>query len=342
MPQLDSQGVFRIDMDDGWNIIGNPFELPVSADAIRILNSDTSAVFHTFLGSQGFASSDSLLNPFVGYYYYNDTGLDSLSIPYPFPGIGPESIQRPSIAWSLQLILEVGQDRDSRNFVGAAGSAHWGDDLLDEQKPPYLSGRPFLGFARAGVEGFSGLLGSDFRPMDGEGQSWRVVINNPNLSDAKISAVGIGDIPGGAGVVLLNILANERVDLREHPEYSYHTLRESMEFLLIVGSDAFVDREIAGTVPREFELSQNYPNPFNPETSISVGIPRSSDVVVEVLSVLGQRVALIADGVLEPGTYTFRWNGRNHSGGIVSTGVYFYRLVVDGSPLTYRKMILLR
>jgi hypothetical protein len=69
-----------------------------------------------------------------------------------------------------------------------------------------------------------------------------------------------------------------------------------------------------------FRLSQNHPNPFNPTTEISYSVPVPSRVTLEVFNTLGQRVALLVDGVKEAGSHTVQWNGTGAS------GVYFYRI----------------
>lgn len=91
------------------------------------------------------------------------------------------------------------------------------------------------------------------------------------------------------------------------------------------------------STPTTFELQQNYPNPFNPSTQIKYGLPKAGHVRLEVYDVLGQRVAVLIDGEKAAGYYdvTFFAPG-------MPSGLYFYRLSVDGKLLLSRKMLLLR
>jgi hypothetical protein len=104
-------------------------------------------------------------------------------------------------------------------------------------------------------------------------------------------------------------------------------------------SSAISDRD--GTVPRNFELLPNYPNPFNPSTAISFALPEPRHVVLDVYNLLGQRVVRLFDGLAPAGYLDLVWNGRDHTGRSVGSGVYFYR-VSAGEFNQVRKMVLLK
>ncbi len=88
-------------------------------------------------------------------------------------------------------------------------------------------------------------------------------------------------------------------------------------------------------------LGQNTPNPFNPVTSIRFDLPRGAPVELFVFSADGRRVATLANDWLPAGNHEVLWRGRDDNGRSVSSGVYFYRLVVQGHSLT-KRMVLLR
>lgn len=96
------------------------------------------------------------------------------------------------------------------------------------------------------------------------------------------------------------------------------------------------------TIPGEFVLFQNYPNPFNPSTTIRYQLPRSSEVVLDIYNLLGQKIASLVDGWQAAGEYRVQWNGRSERGAVVSSGIYLYRLKVDGGSVKSRRMILLK
>jgi hypothetical protein len=47
-------------------------------------------------------------------------------------------------------------------------------------------------------------------------------------------------------------------------------------------------------------------------------------------------------GETAPGWHQAYWNGNDAFGNPVSTGIYFYRLLVDGRSLDLRKMVYLK
>ena len=91
-------------------------------------------------------------------------------------------------------------------------------------------------------------------------------------------------------------------------------------------------------VPATLSLSQNYPNPFNPSTTISFALPENSAVKLTVYNALGQVVTTLADGQYPAGVHNLKWNGRNANGLTVATGIYLYRLEVNGQSMV-RKML---
>jgi 1,4-alpha-glucan branching enzyme len=97
----------------------------------------------------------------------------------------------------------------------------------------------------------------------------------------------------------------------------------------------------------EFYLEQNYPNPFNPSTNIEFKIKETGFVTLKVFDLPGREVKTLVNDELTNGVYRVSWNGDNESGNKVSSGVYFYKLFVNGNGSTgnysdSRKMILLK
>lgn len=100
--------------------------------------------------------------------------------------------------------------------------------------------------------------------------------------------------------------------------------------------------------PDEFTLHQNYPNPFNPETTIVYEVPeRASHITLTVYDIMGRKVRTLVSGNKNAGRYSIQWNGVDHRGEQVASGVYYYKLQAfseSDSPIVNvtRRMVLLR
>ncbi len=97
---------------------------------------------------------------------------------------------------------------------------------------------------------------------------------------------------------------------------------------------------VASTSPGN-SLGQNYPNPANPSTEISYSLGQSGPVTLKIYNPKGQLVRTLVDDIKASGTYTVRWDGRDKSGALVASGIYFYRMVTGNYSQT-KRMILLR
>ena len=93
--------------------------------------------------------------------------------------------------------------------------------------------------------------------------------------------------------------------------------------------------------PLTYELFQNYPNPFNPETTIQYSLAVSGRVTIHIYNILGQRVRILVDDVLEVGVHKVQWDGKDEGGRNIASGVYVYR-VRSGDFVQTRKLLLLR
>ena len=89
------------------------------------------------------------------------------------------------------------------------------------------------------------------------------------------------------------------------------------------------------------EFLKNHPNPFNPETTISFVTNVSGYTKVVVYNPKGQRVRTLLSKELDAGHHSFLWDGKNEQGKPVSSGVYMYKVSVDGLQ-KIDKMLLLK
>lgn len=92
----------------------------------------------------------------------------------------------------------------------------------------------------------------------------------------------------------------------------------------------------AKIIPVDFELAQNFPNPFNPSTIIRFSLPERSKLSLIVYNQLGEKVADLAAGIKEAGTYEVIFNASK-----LSSGVYFYVLKTENN-YAIKKLVLVK
>jgi hypothetical protein len=102
--------------------------------------------------------------------------------------------------------------------------------------------------------------------------------------------------------------------------------------------------KVVGLTPSKFALLQNFPNPFNPETWIPYQLPQDASVIVRIYNFKGQPIRTIELGQQTAGTYLTKdravyWDGRDHIGEKVASGVYFYTLQAGDFSATKRMVI---
>jgi hypothetical protein len=98
-----------------------------------------------------------------------------------------------------------------------------------------------------------------------------------------------------------------------------------------VSIDPIVDER-----PLKTELLPNYPNPFNPVTSIPFTLSEPGAAKIEVFDAIGRKVAGVRYDTRPAGSYTYSFDAS-----ALSSGLYLYRLRVNGVVMT-RKMMLLK
>jgi hypothetical protein len=92
-------------------------------------------------------------------------------------------------------------------------------------------------------------------------------------------------------------------------------------------------------LPEQFALTMVAPNPARGSLRIGFALPRNAEVRLDVLDVLGRRVASVAHGEYAAGVHDVRWNARGDRGDFVAAGIYFARLEVSGRTFTRRFVI---
>ena len=104
-----------------------------------------------------------------------------------------------------------------------------------------------------------------------------------------------------------------------------------------------VNNENQQIIPIINKLYGNYPNPFNPETTIRFTAEDAENAEIIIYNIKGQKIKtfhVILSGV--EGQSSIIWDGTDENNKPVSSGIYFYRLMVDDKILDTKKCLFLK
>jgi len=88
---------------------------------------------------------------------------------------------------------------------------------------------------------------------------------------------------------------------------------------------------------QDFKLYQNYPNPFNNGTKIQFNLEEAAEIELNIYNAKGELVQNLVQSKLNKGKHDFSFKAVD-----INSGVYFYRLNVDGVAKDTKKMLYLK
>lgn len=259
---LDSS--FVINVEPGWNMIGNPFDFPAAWDSIMVdtlpiaMCADLIESPVGWIAGQGYQYDVKTLEPFIGYWVNN---LDTLSHvlripPEEAPTAGQENVgnalAEPPVeereqGWKVEISAGAAKALDPSNFIGIIEDAEYQWDRYDRSEPPLSPGQAIsLYFPHATWQRRSGIYSSDMRDehedlkagsaglllSEGEcsGHMWRFDVAK-NYSDeaagdeVTIAFRGLENVPADAFAYLIDLHLQRLIDVRTESPYRFFLCR---------------------------------------------------------------------------------------------------------------------
>lgn len=123
-------------------------------------------------------------------------------------------------------------------------------------------------------------------------------------------------------------------------EQQTHVIRVTIDFDGVLNVDSML-----GT-PAKSMLLQNFPNPFNPETWIPFQLTKTADVTIRIYNIKGEAIRVLDVGHKDAGYHVSKgsavyWDGRDNSGELSSSGIYFYAISA-GDFHAVKKLIIMK
>jgi len=331
---LGENDAYAIDLHEGWNIISNPFGVSVGWNQVNATHSDSLRALWRFDGS--FARADTFRSAQAGeaFYFLNDTGLDSLRIPYP----GAPAVKVKAKAKEERSLLVLSAQPEGRDAltstvkIGFDEAAADGLGPLDQPAPPGQFSALSLRVKTPGeAPPRQRLLATEHRPPEtgsGSGQTFRLQLHAKLQGPLQITADNLEAVEGSE-VKLLRPSTGRSYDLNKEETITLEKA-DSTALRLAVGSAAYVQDQVEKVVPNEVTLT-SYPNPMRKQATLEYTLPETKEVQLTVYDVLGRRVATLEQGRKEAGRHETLLDGTG-----LSSGVYFGRLKVGDQTRTHK------
>jgi len=328
---------FSLNLVKGWNFIGSPFDFDTPVSAVRI-DSLVSPIWQRVGNNWSQLSSDDVITPYSGYAVkVSAPGKFRILLNNSAMPVG--GINSFHTNWVLRLEARINELQDTYNFAGVAADPNPQLKKRNHNEPPVIGDYVSLYFTNKESPNF---LSSDIRSsIISEKKIWEFRVISSAEGSVEFSVRGLNDLPDNLKAIILIKTTGDFFDLERNSAIHLNNKKDTaMRMQLIVGLADEVTKFITeqNSTPKTFKLDQNYPNPFNPSTAIRYALPHAARVTLNIYNIRGELVTMLLDNDLQESGYrTAVWNGRDDSGRVVASGVYFYALRAEGKTQV-RKM----
>lgn len=119
---------------------------------------------------------------------------------------------------------------------------------------------------------------------------------------------------------------------------------ENAPYSIMINSAFLVDSNDIIVNDTDYLLEQNYPNPFNPSTTISFSIATNDyeNAQIIIYNVKGQKVRQFKINHSKFNINEIVWDGKNEQNEAVSSGIYFYQLMIKEKVQDVKKCLLIK
>jgi len=347
-----------MDLDQGWNLIGDPFLWSTPLDCVLFRINETTysleeavdeellqPVLYNWLAGENNYTDGVELNPWMGYWFgVMVENIEMLSYPVlPQREDGrDEANEAIPEHWWLTIGSSIEGASDLTTTLGIDTNATDGFDIgFDFQEPPIPPGGYYV-TAYFEHDDWNNQLGSrfnrDIRSMLNYAQEaeWTMSVQTSEETEVMLTWSDILEtIPQDYQLILEDPVAGCEINMLEMDNYSYLSTGER-EFSIMITSFNAIGGDKYGALPVEFCISNIHPNPFNSVTTIRYELPRPSHVSLTVNDLAGRLVETLVDKRIDAGRYAETWQA-----GVLPSGLYFVRFEASGS-VQMQKVVLIR
>lgn len=318
---------FKITLQPGWNLIGNPYPFNVLWQDVLEKNGNPQNITNLRVFNNLF-SNGSILEKFRGGFIFNSGDQFDLDIPvFKNELINSRTanfdsqLNESSEGWEVLFTLKNGDAVLNIGGLGMSSLAFDGFDSFDDVNLPRFGGYLELEH-RKSIKGFHLL--KDIVPLAPQ-HSWEFSVRS-NQEDPYVELVWDPEIVDtlDGELFLWDETECRKINMRTTSRYVFSRQVNKGEFRVIFGDDKYVSEN---TRVDEFILHSIFPNPAATGFNVRFSIPGKTDhVSIEMFDKAGKKIATIVEGTFGEGSHEIPYNIETDNDNL-TPGLYLIRLI---------------
>jgi len=234
--------------------------------------------------------------------------------------------------WLLDVRATLqGQERSVT--IGLLADASSGLDRADILAPPLPPDGRLALYAENGTlpRGARRML-RDLRSWDRDRieAKWELVVASADGGNARLDLTMTENLPGDVVACLVDLETTEQIPVSADSRYGFVLAPglRGRHFVVLVGSERFIDAESAAVVPPSFAfaLYPVRPNPVRSSAFVRFSLPSRGETRVRIYDVAGRLVKDLVRQDMPTGLHTIVWDLRSAGGAFTASGTYYVRL----------------
>lgn len=307
--------LFTINLSQGWNLIGNPFNFTLDWSRVIDENPDAPNEVQTYTGAY---SASTHLNPMQGAFVFVDDAmvlnLPSIKI---VPG-GRESKREARLRnaldapeWDVDINVEQGNLKNAIAGIGMRTDASADFDRYDGVSLPRFTQYLELNHSRKTL-GYHHTR--DVVPTSGS-YVWEFTLESSDEDGTPVTLSWDNSYFGNSkkGLILWDVNLELGIDMSAHNRYVFDPAA-SGNFKVFFGDPEFVQEN---TRVNSLVFHHITPNPVKGhEATFSFTLPDAEHVSLELIDITGKTVSTVFEGGLEGGYHEVRYETSRHRAGV--------------------------
>ncbi len=344
----NNSGRFAVQLKSGWNLIGNPYNYPLTIGQITgvsasgsqqsrpwselvSLNTVNSFLAYWDAPSQSYRylqrATDKLL-PNTAYWIYVNTTADlTISFPPVFEEFLPGSSRsvddwkQSDKQWRLQLVARTNKSVDDQNFIGRAVNTESANSLR-MMKPPMAPTQEVSVSVEGQLNGQPTRLAQALRANGGK-QEFKVFVEATKDGEVNLTWPNLASLPRNVRLRLVDTATSTSRDIRGSSGYTFNASAGTTREFKIQVEEGITSAPAIGNmiVTRS---GKDRLSPFNITYTLSAG----ATTTIRVLGASGKEVFTITRGRADSaGENSATWNLKDNANRSVAPGTYQIELI---------------